>query len=177
MKTFKIIGLIALLIVLFEFIGGFNDGWSDVDKLAPISIESADPAFDKVTATTFDVLPDSAIQAANSQAGTTVPTGFMQCHSYIVPSGLTNFTYILLGLTGLVSFMDFTTSSVCLSLSSAKRSLHPSISDGYGGEFILLLPITWLSISSTGVKPVMPWHNLQFRDTPSSPHLLLSSVG
>lgn len=99
MKTFKIIGLIALLIVLFEFIGGFNDGWSDVDKLAPISIESADPAFDKVTATTFDVLPDSAIQAANSQAGTTVPTGFMQCHSYIVPSGLTNFTYILLGLT------------------------------------------------------------------------------
>lgn len=101
MKTFKIIGLIALLIVLFEFIGGFNDGWSDVDKLAPISIESADPAFDKVTATTFDVLPDSAIQAANSQAGTTVPTGFMQCHSYIVPSGLTNFTYILLGLTGL----------------------------------------------------------------------------
>ncbi len=57
MKTFKIIGLIALLIVLFEFIGGFNDGWSDVDKLAPISIESADPAFDKVTATTFDVLP------------------------------------------------------------------------------------------------------------------------
>lgn len=177
MKTFKIIGLIALLIVLFEFIGGFNDGWSDVDKLAPISIESADPAFDKVTATTFDVLPDSAIQAANSQAGTTVPTGFMQCHSYIVPSGLTNFTYILLGLTGWYPFMDFTTSSVCLSLSSAKRSLHPSISDGYGGEFILLLPITWLSISSTGVKPVMPWHNLQFRDTPSSPHLLLSSVG
>lgn len=105
MKTFKIIGLIALLIVLFEFIGGFNDGWSDVDKLAPISIESADPAFDKVTATTFDVLPDSAIQAANSQAGTTVPTGFMQCHSYIVPSGLTNFTYILLGLTGLVSLL------------------------------------------------------------------------
>lgn len=177
MKTFKIIGLIALLIVLFEFIGGFNDGWSDVDKLAPISIESADPAFDKVTATTFDVLPDSAIQAANSQAGTTVPTGFMQCHSYIVPSGLTNFTYILLGLQGWYPFMDFTTSSVCLSLSSAKRSLHPSISDGYGGEFILLLPITWLSISSTGVKPVMPWHNLQFRDTPSSPHLLLSSVG
>jgi len=173
MKTFKIIGLIALLIVLFEFIGGFNDGWSDVDKLAPISIESADPAFDKVTATTFDVLPDSAIQAANSQAGTTVPTGFMQCHSYIVPSGLTNFTYILLGLTGLVSFYGL----VCLSLSSAKRSLHPSISDGYGGEFILLLPITWLSISSTGVKPVMPWHNLQFRDTPSSLHLLLSSVG
>lgn len=173
MKTFKIIGLIALLIVLFEFIGGFNDGWSDVDKLAPISIESADPAFDKVTATTFDVLPDSAIQAANSQAGTTVPTGFMQYHSYIVPSGLTNFTYILLGLTGLVSFYGL----VCLSLSSAKRSLHPSISDGYGGEFILLLPITWLSISSTGVKPVMPWHNLQFRDTPSSPHLLLSSVG
>lgn len=173
MKTFKIIGLIALLIVLFEFMGGFNDGWSDVDKLAPISIESADPAFDKVTATTFDVLPDSAIQAANSQAGTTVPTGFMQCHSYIVPSGLTNFTYILLGLTGLVSFYGL----VCLSLSSAKRSLHPSISDGYGGEFILLLPITWLSISSTGVKPVMPWHNLQFRDTPSSPHLLLSSVG
>lgn len=177
MKTFKIIGLIALLIVLFEFIGGFNDGWSDVDKLAPISIESADPAFDKVTATTFDVLPDSAIQAANSQAGTTVPTGFMQCHSYIVPSGLTNFTYILLGSQGWYPFMDFTTSSVCLSLSSAKRSLHPSISDGYGGEFILLLPITWLSISSTGVKPVMPWHNLQFRDTPSSPHLLLSSVG
>jgi hypothetical protein len=35
MKTFKIIGLIALLIVLFEFIGGFNDGWSDVDKPAP----------------------------------------------------------------------------------------------------------------------------------------------
>ena len=173
MKTFKIIGLIALLIVLFEFIGGFNDGWSDVDKLAPISIESADPPFDKVTATTFDVMPDSAIQAANSQAGTTVPTGFMQCHSYIVPSGLTNFTYILLGLTGLVSFYGL----VCLSLSSAKRSLHPSISDGYGGEFILLLPITWLSISSTGVKPVMPWHNLQFRDTPSSPHLLLSSVG
>ena len=34
MKTFKIIGVIALLIVLFEFIGGFNDGWSDVDKLA-----------------------------------------------------------------------------------------------------------------------------------------------
>lgn len=177
MKTFKIIGLIALLIVLFEFIGGFNDGWSDVDKLAPISIESADPAFDKVTATTFDVLPDSAIQAANSQAGTTVPTGFMQCHSYIVPSGLTNFTYILLVSQGWYPFMDFTTSSVCLSLSSAKRSLHPSISDGYGGEFILLLPITWLSISSTGVKPVMPWHNLQFRDTPSSPHLLLSSVG
>ena len=173
MKTFKIIGLIALLIVLFEFIGGFNDGWSDVDKLAPISIESADPAFDKVTATTFDVLPDSAIQAANSQAGTTVPTGFMQCHSYIVPSGLTNFTYILLGLAGLLSFDGL----VCLSLSSAKRSLHPSMSDGYGGEFILLLPITWLSISSTGVKPVMPWHNLQFRDTPSSPHLLLSSVG
>ena len=28
MKTFKIIGLIALLIVLFEFIGGFNDGWT-----------------------------------------------------------------------------------------------------------------------------------------------------
>lgn len=103
MKTFKIIGVIALLIVLFEFIGGFNDGWSDVDKLAPISIESADPAFDKVTATTFDVLPDSAIQAANSQTGTTIPTGFMQCHSYIVPSGLTNFTYILLGITGLVS--------------------------------------------------------------------------
>lgn len=173
MKTFKIIGLIALLIVLFEFIGGFNDGWSDVDKLAPISMERTNPAFDKVTATTFDVLPDSAIQAANSQAGTTVPTGFMQCHSYIVPSGLTNFTYILLGLTGLVSFYGL----VCLSLSSAKRSLHPSISDGYGGEFILLLPITWLSISSTGVKPVMPWHNLQFRDTPSSPHLLLSSVG
>lgn len=177
MKTFKIIGLIALLIVLFEFIGGFNDGWSDVDKLAPISIESADPAFDKVTATTFDVLPDSAIQAANSQAGTTVPTGFMQCHSYIVPSGLTNFTYYCLVSQGWYPFMDFTTSSVCLSLSSAKRSLHPSISDGYGGEFILLLPITWLSISSTGVKPVMPWHNLQFRDTPSSPHLLLSSVG
>lgn len=177
MKTFKIIGLIALLIVLFEFIGGFNDGWSDVDKLAPISIESADPAFDKVTATTFDVLPDSAIQAANSQAGTTVPTGFMQCHSYIVPSGLTNFTYNCLVSQGWYPFMDFTTSSVCLSLSSAKRSLHPSISDGYGGEFILLLPITWLSISSTGVKPVMPWHNLQFRDTPSSPHLLLSSVG
>lgn len=153
MKTFKIIGVIALLIVLFEFIGGFNDGWSDVDKLAPISIESADPAFDKVTATTFDVLPDSAIQAANSQTGTTIPTGFMQCHSYIVPSGLTNFTYILLGITGL---MDFTTSSVCLSLSSAKRSLHPSISDGYGGEFILLSPITWLSIYLTGVKPVMP---------------------
>lgn len=173
MKTFKIIGLIALLIVLFEFIGGFNDGWSDVDKLAPISIESADPAFDKVTATTFDVLPDSAIQTANSQTGTNVPTGFMQCHSYIVPSGLTNFTYILLGLTGLVSFYGL----VCLSLSSAKRSLHPSISDGYGGEFILLLPITWLSISSTGVKPVMPWHNLRFRGTPSSPHLLLSSVG
>ena len=173
MKTFKIIGLIALLIVLFEFIGGFNDGWNDVNKLAPISMERTNPAFDKVTATTFDVLPDSAIQAANSQAGTTVPTGFMQCHSYIVPSGLTNFTYILLGLTGLVSFYGL----VCLSLSSAKRSLHPSISDGYGGEFILLLPITWLSISSTGVKPVMPWHNLQFRDTPSSPHLLLSSVG
>lgn len=104
MKTFKIIGVTALLIVLFEFIGGFNDGWSDVDKLAPISIESADPAFDKVTATTFDVLPDSAIQAANSQTDTNVPTGFMQCHSYIVPSGLTNFTYILLGITGLVSF-------------------------------------------------------------------------
>lgn len=104
MKTFKIIGVTALLIVLFEFIGGFNDGWNDVDKLAPISIESADPAFDKVTATTFDVLPDSAIQAANSQTGTNVPTGFMQCHSYIVPSGLSNFTYILLGLTGLVSF-------------------------------------------------------------------------
>lgn len=176
MKTFKIIGLIALLIVLFEFIGGFNDGWSDVDKLAPISIESADPAFDKVTATTFDVLPDSAIQAANSQTGTNVPTGFMQCHSYIVPSGLTNFTYILLS-QGWYPFMDFTTSSVCLSLSSAKRSLHPSISDGYGGEFILLLPITWLSIYLTGVKPVMPWHNLRFRGTPSSPHLLLSSVG
>lgn len=177
MKTFKIIGLIALLIVLFEFIGGFNDGWSDVDKLAPISIESADPAFDKVTATTFDVLPDSAIQAANSQAGTTVPTGFMQCHSYIVPSGLTNFTYILLGLTGLVSFYGLYNLIRLFISSSAKRSLHPSISDGYGGEFILLLPITWLSISSTGVKPVMPWHNLQFRDTPSSPHLLLSSVG
>lgn len=177
MKTFKIIGLIALLIVLFEFIGGFNDGWSDVDKLAPISIESADPAFDKVTATTFDVLPDSAIQAANSQTGTNVPTGFMQCHSYIVPSGLTNFTYILLGITGLVSFMDFTTSSVCLSLSSAKRSLHPPISDRYGGEFILLLPITWLNIYLTGVKPVMPWRNLQFRGTPSSPHLLLNLVG
>ena len=139
MKTFKIIGLIALLIVLFEFIGGFNDGWSDVDKLAPISIESADPAFDKVTATTFDVLPDSAIQAANSQAGTTVPTGFMQCHSYIVPSGLTNFTYILLGLTGLVSFYGLYTSSVCLSLSSAKRSLHPSIIRRIRWGFILLL--------------------------------------
>ena len=63
MKTFKIIGLIALLIVLFEFIGGFNDGWSDVDKLAPISMERTNPAFDKVTATTFNVLPDSAIQA------------------------------------------------------------------------------------------------------------------
>ena len=98
MKTFKIIGLIALLIVLFEFIGGFNDGWNDVDKLAPISMERTNPAFDKVTATTFDVLPDSAIQAANSQTGTTIPTGFMQCHSYIVPSGLTNFTYILLGM-------------------------------------------------------------------------------
>lgn len=176
MKTFKIIGVTALLIVLFEFIGGFNDGWSDVDKLAPISIESADPAFDKVTATTFDVLPDSAIQTANSQTGTNVPTGFMQCHSYIVPSGLTNFTYILLGLTGLVSFYGLY-SSVCLSLSSAKRYLHPSISDGYGGEFILLLPITWLSIYLTGVKHVMPWHNLRFRGTPSSPHLLLSSVG
>lgn len=105
MKTFKIIGVTALLIVLFEFIGGFNDGWSDVDKLAPISIESADPAFDKVTATTFDVLPDSAIQTANSQTGTNVPTGFMQCHSYIVPSGLSNFTYILLGITGLVSLL------------------------------------------------------------------------
>ena len=93
MKTFKIIGLIALLIVLFEFIGGFNDGWNDVDKLAPISMERTNPAFDKVTATTFDVLPDSAIQAMNSQTGTVVPTGFMQCHSYIVPSGLTNFTY------------------------------------------------------------------------------------
>lgn len=67
MKTFKIIGLIALLIVLFEFIGGFNDGWNDVDKLAPISMERTNPAFDKVTATTFDVLPDSAIQATNSQ--------------------------------------------------------------------------------------------------------------
>lgn len=103
MKTFKIMGLIALLIVLFEFIGGFNDGWNDVDKLAPISMERTNPAFDKVTATTFNVLPDSAIQAMNSQTGTAVPTGFMQCHSYIVPSGLTNFTYILLGITGLVS--------------------------------------------------------------------------
>ena len=45
MKTFKIIGLIALLIVLFEFIGGFNDGWNDVDKLAPISMERTNPAF------------------------------------------------------------------------------------------------------------------------------------
>ena len=95
MKTFKIIGLIALLIVLFEFIGGFNDGWNDVNKLAPISMERTNSAFDKVTATTFDVLPDSAIQATNSQTGTAVPTGFMQCHSYIVPSGLTNFTSLL----------------------------------------------------------------------------------
>lgn len=177
MKTFKIIGLIALLIVLFEFIGGFNDGWSDVDKLAPISIESADPAFDKVTATTFDVLPDSAIQAANSQAGTTVPTGFMQCHSYIVPSGLTNFTYILLGLTGLVSFYGLY-NLIRLFISIIRKEVFTSINiRRIRWEFILLLPITWLSISSTGVKPVMPWHNLQFRDTPSSPHLLLSSVG
>lgn len=177
MKTFKIIGLIALLIVLFEFIGGFNDGWSDVDKLAPISIESADLAFDKVTATTFDVLPDSAIQAANSQTGTNVPTGFMQCHSYIVPSGLTNFTYILLGITGLVSFYGLYNLIRLFISIIRKEVLHPSISDGYGGEFILLLPITWLSIYLTGVKHVMPWHNLPFRGTPSSPHLLLSSVG
>lgn len=173
MKTFKIIGLIALLIVLFEFIGGFNDGWSDVDKLAPISIESADPAFDKVTATTFDVLPDSAIQAANSQAGTTVPTGFMQCHSYIVPSGLTNFTYILLGLTGLVSFYGLY-NLIRLFISIIRKEVFTSINIR---RIRWVLPITWLSISSTGVKPVMPWHNLQFRDTPSSPHLLLSSVG
>lgn len=57
MKTFKIIGLIALLIVLFEFIGGFNDGWNDVDKLAPISMERTNPAFDKVTATTSMYCP------------------------------------------------------------------------------------------------------------------------
>ena len=37
---------------VFEFIGGFNDGWNDVDKLAPISMERTNPAFDKVTATT-----------------------------------------------------------------------------------------------------------------------------
>lgn len=177
MKTFKIIGLIALLIVLFEFIGGFNDGWSDVDKLAPISIESADPAFDKVTATTFDVLPDSAIQAANSQAGTTVPTGFMQCHSYIVPSGLTNFTYILLGLTGLVSFYGLY-NLIRLFISIIRKEVFTSINIRRI-RWGVYPPIayTWLSISSTGVKPVMPWHNLQFRDTPSSPHLLLSSVG
>lgn len=177
MKTFKIIGLIALLIVLFEFIGGFNDGWSDVDKLAPISIESADPAFDKVTATTFDVLPDSAIQAANSQAGTTVPTGFMQCHSYIVPSGLTNFTYILLGLTGLVSFYGLY-NLIRLFISIIRKEVFTSINiRRIRWGVYPPIPITWLSISSTGVKPVMPWHNLQFRDTPSSPHLLLSSVG
>ncbi|WP_417153157.1 hypothetical protein [Phocaeicola plebeius] len=177
MKTFKIIGLIALLIVLFEFIGGFNDGWSDVDKLAPISIESADPAFDKVTATTFDVLPDSAIQAANSQAGTTVPTGFMQCHSYIVPSGLTNFTYILLGLTGLVSFYGLY-NLIRLFISIIRKEVFTSINiRRIRWGVYPPIAITWLSISSTGVKPVMPWHNLQFRDTPSSPHLLLSSVG
>ena len=177
MKTFKIIGVTALLIVLFEFIGGFNDGWSDVDKLAPISIESADPAFDKVTATTFDVLPDSAIQTANSQTGTNVPTGFMQCHSYIVPSGLTNFTYILLGITGLVSFYGLY-NLIRLFISIIRKEVFTSINiRRIRWGFILLLPITWLSIYLTGVKPVMPWHNLRFRGTPSSPHLLLSSVG
>lgn len=177
MKTFKIIGVTALLIVLFEFIGGFNDGWSDVDKLAPISIESADPAFDKVTATTFDVLPDSAIQTANSQTGTNVPTGSCNAIRTSYPADCQISLIYCLVSQGWYPFMDFTTSSVCLSLSSAKRYLHPSISDGYGGEFILLLPITWLNIYLTGVKPVMPWHNLRFRGTPSSPHLLLSSVG
>lgn len=177
MKTFKIIGLIALLIVLFEFIGGFNDGWNDVDKLAPISMERTNPAFDKVTATTFNVLPDSAIQAMNSQTGTAVPTGFMQCHSYIVPSGLTNFTYILLGITGLVSVYGLYNLIRLFISIIRKEVLPPSTSDEYGGEFIFLLPITWLNIYLTGVKPVMPWHNLQFRGTPSSPHLLLSSVG
>lgn len=103
MKTFKIIGLIALLVVISEFIGGFIDGWNDVDRLAPISMKHTDSAFDQTTATTFDVLPDSARQATNSQIGTNVPAGFMKCHSYISPSGLTTLTYILQGIATLVS--------------------------------------------------------------------------
>ena len=180
MKTFKIIGVTALLIVLFEFIGGFNDGWSDVDKLAPISIESADPAFDKVTATTFDVLPDSAIQPYKQptrRPAQMFPPDSCNAIRTSYPADCQISLIYCLVSQGWYPFMDFTTSSVCLSLSSAKRYLHLSISDGYGGEFILLLPITWLNIYLTGVKPVMPWHNLQFRGTPSSPHLLLSSVG
>ena len=176
MKTFKIIGLIALLIVLFEFIDGFNDGWSDVDKLAPISIESADPAFDKVTATTFDVLPDSAIQTANSQTGTNVPTGFMQCHSYIVPSGL-SISLIYCLVSQLVSFYGLY-NLIRLFISIIRKEVFTSINIrrirwGVYPPIAYHLVKYLLNWSETRDA----WHNLPFRGTPSSPHLLLSSVG
>ncbi len=107
MKTFKIIALIALLGILFESIGGFIDGWNEPDQLAPIRIERTHPAFDKVTAVTFDVLPQSAQQVANLQTGTRVPAGFIQCHAYITPSGLTTFAYVLLAITGLFTLYGF----------------------------------------------------------------------
>lgn len=107
MKTFKILGLIALLAMLFEFVGGFRDGWNEVDEYTPISMERTDPGYNKATPVTFDVLPDTAISLVNPQIGVSVPAGFTQCRSYVSISGMTIFANVLLAITGLASLYGF----------------------------------------------------------------------
>ena len=154
MKTFKIIALIALLGILFESIGGFIDGWNEPDQLAPIRIERTHPAFDKVTAVTFDVLPQSAQQVTNLQTGTRVPAGFIQCHAYITPSGLTTFAYVLLAITGLFTLYGFY-SLIRLFISVIRKEIFTT-SGASDGESTLLPPTLWPNISSHGVNLTMP---------------------
>lgn len=96
MKTFKILGLIALLAMLFEFVGSFKDGWNEVDEFASISMERTDPGYDKAIPIMFDVLPDTAVSLVNPQIGVSVPAGFTKCRSYISISGMTIFANVLL---------------------------------------------------------------------------------
>ena len=107
MKTFKILGLIALLAMLFEFVGSFKDGWNEVDEFASISMERTDPGYDKAIPIMFDVLPDTAVSLVNPQIGVSVPAGFTKCRSYISISGMTIFANVLLVITGLASLYGF----------------------------------------------------------------------
>lgn len=99
MKDLKIIGLIAVLFILFDFLTGFWDG--SKEDYSVFAVEKTSDLVGKLFPVEVTVLPDSTIQVYNSIVGKEVPAGFTQCMTYIAQGSEHILSLILLAVVGL----------------------------------------------------------------------------